>query len=141
MDNQLVNKMIMDEIGLEIGPEDLIIDQDFTQLLTVSGKNLKFMRNNKTRHEKNIIEFNPSENVKVMVHLFSYYLNKKNLEDGTYFPIYFPVLGSDGKTSALEIKGDIIIKSKYYKNESLKYLDIIMHINGEENVDLSYLDR
>lgn len=54
--------------------------------------------------------------------------------------MYFSVNNSDGKT-ALELKGKNTIKSKYYRNESLKYADAILRINGVENLDLSSIDE
>ena len=140
MDKVRITQIIMHEIGLDVDKNNNIVDQDNGQPIHFNGKELKYnLGEKKLRIGRNDVEFDPIENTKIMSHLFSYYLDKKNEEDGTYFPVYFSVSNPDGKSS-LEIKGDNTFKSKYYKNESLKYADAILRINGNEYTDLSSID-
>ena len=136
-----VTQILMHEIGLDVDKENNIVDQDNGQPIHFNGKELKYnLGEKKIPIGRNDIGFNPIDDTKVMSHLFSFYLDKKQEEDGTYFPVYFTVNNSNGKT-ALQLKGENTIKSEYFKNESLKYIDAILKINGTEDLDLSSIDE
>ena len=141
MDKIRATQIVMHEIGLDVDKYNNIVDQDNGQPLHFNGKVLKYNLSNRKIHMgRNDIEFDPIDNTKIMSHLFSYYLDKKNEEDGTYFPVYFPVNKADGK-SALEVRGNSTFKSKSYKNDSLKYVDLILRINGNTDIDLNDVDE
>ena len=141
IDKIRATQILMHEIGLDVDKENNIVDQDNGQPIHFNGKELKYNLGEKKIHMgRNDIGFNPIDDTKIMSHLFSFYLNKKQEEDGTYFPVFFAVNNSEGKT-ALQLKGETSIKSEYFKNESLKYMDAILRINGTEDLNLSSIDE
>lgn len=128
---------LMREIGLDVDINMCIIDQDTGIQLEYNGKKMVYQGN----RSKTSVPFDPLNNTKMMSHLFSYYTEKVQAEDGRYFSIFYQVKDSDTK-SHLEIKEDNgnIIKSESYTNDTLKYADLIFKINGEEK-DLSKEDK
>ena len=90
---------------------------------------------------KNDILFDPMNNSKLMSNLFAYYLTKLEENEGVVFESYYTKNGNEGRT-ALEIKNQYEkITSKYYNNDSMKYIDIILKLNGESGIDLSEYDK
>lgn len=135
MQKELTSRL-MQEIGLDVDNKNHIIDQDTGNLIQYNGKNLKYTEESQSilRSE---MEFNPIENPKLMSHLFSYYTNKIHEEDGRYVNIYYSVQDNPNtKKGAIELKEEkenISMKSASYNNDSLKYMDLILQLNGEDS--------
>lgn len=135
-----VNEMIMREIGLEVGHGNKIVDQDTGVPLTVGTSYI--MAPGAYCGRQNI-EFDPYNNRKLMGNLFGMYLEKYADESGIDCSTYYDV-NHDKKTQASAIEcrmsDNSLITSRPYIRDSLKYADIILQLNGEENVDLSEYD-
>jgi hypothetical protein len=138
-----LNRKILQEIGLDINDQQHVVDQDTFNLIQFNGKNIKYSINNPTvLIGKDDIKFDPINNVKLMSHLFTYHIDKIHEIDGIYYPVFYPIEGENGK-GAIEAKSDngTVVRSNFYNNDSLKYADLIMRINGEKDIDLSELDH
>ena len=144
MNNDLTVKL-MQEIGLDIDNNKHIVDQDTGSLLQFNGKNLKFVENEEEFIPRGDAAFDPIGNPKLMNHLFSYYTSKIHDEDGRYVNIYYPVQDSkDVKKGAIELKEEkenIKLRSENYYNDSLKYMDLILQLNGEDGNLSEYDDK
>ena len=128
-----INTIIMQEIGLEIGRNNKIYDQDTGVAPGFYGG----------RHA---IEFDPHNNKKMRGQLFGYFLNKYADESGVEIPSYHNIDDKSKDSGFIECLIDEDgtlnpIRSKAYKRDSLKYTDIIMQLNGDNSVDLSKYDQ
>lgn len=129
------------ELGLSVDSSHYLMDQDYGTFVFFNGKHIKAKRNNiepfVNKHE---VYFDPIRNVKLMRNLFQYYINKIYNLDNRYFSVFFPIYNKNGP-GALEIKNATeCYRSGNYNNESLRYIDLIFKISGEEHVDLSNFD-
>lgn len=141
MYEELLNRL-MSEIGLDVDDNNHIVDQDTGMNLQFNGKNLLCDDPTKRIFKKrDEITFNPIESPKLMNSLFSYYINKIHEEDGRYINIYYPV--QDGDKGYMELKEETTnttMKSNSYKNDCLKYADLILQLNGNDDNDLRKFD-
>lgn len=134
-----INKLIMREIGLEIGPENRITDQDTGLQIKLEGIDLVAPG---CYDGPQTIEFDPYNNRKMMVQLFSYFADKQRNETGIGILGFYNGSNTNNNSLSCRLTNDRIIESKPYRKESLKYTDLIMKINndGEEVDDLSKYD-
>lgn len=139
-ESEIIRKL-MYEIGLDINKYNIIIDQDTNQPIMMGGKFLKYSFNNKVKLDRDKdIYFNPLTNLNLMKNLFSYYLSKLENEN-IYFPVYFLLPNETRDKQCIVLRnGTYEIKSNYYKNIILAYLEIIFKIKGG-NIDFTYLDK
>lgn len=147
MNNQQYEGLIFtlkNELGLDFLQNGEIYDQDYNNILKFNGKSLKVPINGRLSiNPKYEIEFNPLNNPKLMGRLFEYYLQKLNQVDGRYILIYYYVSDPivNGRM-AIEVKeGDTVYRSKYYYNECLRLLDIILTLGGYTNIDYTIYDE
>ena len=132
------NKMIMEEVGLEIGERQRLYDQDTGCLVQLEGKDLVAPG---AASGKEAQEFDPYNSTRMMSQIFGYYAKK--LADSGEAPEYGVVYNVDcGKgMSRVEIKNDEEkLSSKAYQRDQCKYADLILQINGDENPDLKEFD-
>lgn len=131
------------EMGLGVDSNFNLIDQDFGTQIFFNAKNVKVIVNGvqPQLNKRTDILFDPINNVQLMRNLFQYYIKKLETE-GSVFTVYYPVQGSTPGQAKVEIKDTQLIpySSKYYFNECLRYIDLIMVLNEDENVDLSMFD-
>ena len=135
-----LNKRLMMEVGFDVGDHRRLIDQDTGLEVKFDGKYLVAPG---SKSGKNSIEFDPINDVHQMSSVFSYYNQKVASEDGEEVRTYFPV-ETDPKTNKgyIEARTDTkVYRSNEYNNDSLKFTDIIMKMNGANKVDLSEYDR
>lgn len=134
MINELTEK-IMSNIGLDIDKDFKVKDQDFNNFIIINNKYLKCSYGVEEPFiGKNDIYFDPLNNTRLMIFLFTYFLEKYSMLNNTYF-MSFIVLSGKNKTTALDIRGDINIVSDYYHSDTLKYIDIIFRISGYDNLE------
>lgn len=138
-----INTIIMQEIGLEIGRNNKIYDQDTGDAIRMNDMDLVAPGFYGGRHA---IEFDPHNNKKMMGQLFGYFLNKYADESGVEIPSYHNIDDKSKDSGFIECLIDEDgtlnpIRSKAYKRDSLKYTDIIMQLNGDNSVDLSKYDQ
>lgn len=135
-----INLRLMEEMGLDEGERRRIIDQDTGQLYQMKGKDLVTPG---SQGGKSAIEFDPINNARMMSYTFSKFLEK--LEDEESIP---GVRGYhiDPPDSTGHIRGTVTfddstkISSRSYRNETTCYADLVLRLNGEENVNLSKYD-
>lgn len=131
-----INTLIMQEIGLEVGRNQRIYDQDTGDALRINGMDIVAPG---CYGGKQAIEFDPYNNRKMMGQLFGHFLEKYSDETGVDVLSYYNVdSGSDVKVEC-RMSDDTIVSSKPYGRDSLKYTDIIMQLNGGES-DLTKYD-
>ena len=128
-----INNIIMQEIGLGVGDNHKIYDQDTGFELAIGGSSLVEPGYYGGR---NTIEFDPHNNRKMMVQMFEYFLRKHSSETDIDTLAYYNVSpaatdAANGEYIECRMSDDSFIKSRSYKRDSLKYTDIIMQLNGE----------
>lgn len=135
-----LNYKLMCDIGLDLDNNMNIIDQDFGNIIMIKGKALKASLNNiEPFIGGGDILFDPMNNYKLMANLFSYFIQKTQSTEDRYFNVFYPVQGSDNKT-AMEIKENMtVIRSGFYSNPCIAYIDLVFRIN-DEVYDLSMYD-
>lgn len=126
-----INEIIMNEMGLDIGLESRIYDQDTMRPIELNG--MKVMAPG-VYGGKQSVEFDPYNNRKQMSYLFSYYTKKYAEENGKEVVASYEVDGSNGK-GRIECRLDDneIISSGAYTRDTLKYADMVMRMNGDLN--------
>ena len=144
MENNVdISRKIFRAIGLDVDNANKIIDQDTCRPIEFKGKCIKYTSdpNKNLLLAKNDILFDPINNTKLMSNLFGYYLTKLEETENIAFDSYYVKAGNGGRT-ALELKSESeTITSKYYNNDSIKYMDMILRLNGESNIDLNEYDK
>lgn len=134
-----INKIIMQEIGLTIDNHQKVVDQDTREILKFKDKNLKYSSKNDIVITRNDVPFDPIDAKNMMTSLFNHFTEKINIEDGSYVSMYYDINSEEG--TALEaVIDNNKITSDFYKNDALKYLDIIMKINGADTSGLKQYD-
>lgn len=132
------NKMIMEEMGIEVGDRQRLYDQDTGAKLQFEGKDLVAPGAASGREAH---EFDPYNSNKLMAQMFNYYTGKL-AEGGEIDPFNVVYNVDTGKgMGRVEAKNDNeTIASKEYRREQCKYADILLQINGDENPDLKEFD-
>ena len=144
MENNIdISRKIFRAVGLDVDNANKLIDQDTCRPIEFKGKCIKFTSDpdKNLLLAKNDILFDPVNNTKLMANLFGYYLSKLEENEDMVFDSYYVKNGNGGRT-ALEVKNeDGTITSKYYNNDSIKYMDMILRLNGDSNIDLNEYDK
>lgn len=126
-----INEIIMNEMGLDIGLESRIYDQDTMRPIEVNG--MKVMAPG-VYGGKQSVEFDPYNNRKQMSYLFSYYTKKFAEENGKEVIASYAVDDDNGKGKIeCRLENNEIISSGSYQRDTLKYADMIMKMNGDPN--------
>ena len=133
-----VNNLIMQEIGLEVGRDQRIYDQDTGSSIRINGMDV-IAPGCYAGHKA--VEFDPHNNRKMMNQLFGYFLNKYSDETDIDVLSYYNVNTLDGEKIECKMSDNSTIRSKPYKRDSLKYTDIIMQLNGDNSEDLNKYDQ
>lgn len=126
------NKLMLDEMGFEIGAQRRLYDQDTGDALQFEGKNLYAPGHMPPNPDCQ--EFDPYNSPKMMSQMFSYYTAK--LAENGEIPDYSVIYNTD----APEGKGKVEIKnntdkltSGAYLRDQCRYADLILQINGEDD--------
>lgn len=132
------NKMIMEEMGIEIGDGRRLYDQDTGIKLQFDGKDLvapgSFIG-------RDVQEFDPYNSTRMMAQMFSYYTEKlvENGEADEYNVIYSVDTGN-GKGHVEMKNDDDKLISKDYCRDQCKYADLILQLNGDTDPNLKEFD-
>lgn len=136
-------ELVMDEIGLYADPNGRVVDQQTDTALQIKGKNLKFPIDESVKIGRNEIEFDPLNNQTLANSLFGFYLSNRFNEDGSkYISSYATVADNANKAKGtLEVKvgPEVMVSGEYYR-DSVKYVDMIMRMNGDSNANLNRFD-
>lgn len=134
------NMIAMRELGFDIGPLNRLIDQDTGEPVVMNGIPVVAPG---CYVGAQCIEFDPYNNRKMMTILFSYFAEKHEAETGVRVMVFAQNNFNDGYSNIeCRMSDNSIIKSKMYKRDSLRYLDLMMQMNdGPGNSeDLSMFD-
>lgn len=136
-----LNKVIMEEIGLTVDSSNRVMDQDTRAILSYKDKNMKYSSQNSVTLTNQDIIFDPASNKTVMGSLFNHFLGKIEEEDGTYVSLHYEKRNEENNSSALVavVNGEEVC-TDYYNNDSLKYVEMIKHLNEAEDTDLHSYD-
>ena len=129
-----VNNIIMQELGLEVGIGNRVIDQDTGSAIKFRGKNVMAPGFFNGRD----IEFDPVNNPKMMSKLFGCFLDVHSEESDVYVNTFYPIDDSNCIECAMSDQSKI--RSKSYDRDSLRYADIIIQLNGGRSSDLAKYD-
>lgn len=136
-------EMAMEELGLYADPNGRILDQQTDELLQIKGKTLKFVNDPAIRLERGEMEFDPLNNQTLANNLFGFYIDRRYNESGDrYVSNYATVADQQNKNmGVLQVKSEegTIVSNPYYM-DSLKYMDMIKRMNGEE-ANLAEFDK
>lgn len=132
------NRMMMEEMGIEVGDRQRLYDQDNGQLLQFEGKDLVAPGASSGREAQ---EFDPYNSTRMMAQMFTYYTDKlaANGEADEYNVIYNVDLGN-GKGRVEMKNDDDTMVSGVYQRDQCKYADLILQLNGDENPNLKEFD-
>jgi len=134
-----LNIRLMEEMGYEEGDRKRIYDQDSGCMCAFKGKDIVSPG---TAPGKQTVEFDPVNNPRMMNLLFGGFINKLQ-EEESIPPVssYFMKQDANGKNIATVVMEDSSqITSAPYLNETLAYTDLVLRLNGEEEVDLQEYD-
>lgn len=126
------NNLMLSEMGLEVGAQRRLYDQDTGDALQFEGKNLYAPGH--TPPHPDCQEFDPYNSYKMMYQMFSYYTAK--LADAGEIPEYSVIYNTDASNGKgrVEIKNNTDkITSDAYQRDQCRYADLILRINGEED--------
>lgn len=132
------NTLMLQEMGLEIDKRGNVVDQDTGTNLQFKGKAIKIGCT-----EKNEVEYNPIDNPNLMNALFNYYVDKVNREEDRYISVYYPSSKDKTEKGSIELRvGNETIKSDNFYNDSIKYGDLVLKLNGSAiKSDFTELDQ
>ena len=149
---RLLKKDLYDTLILAMGymvdGRGYIIDQDTNNVVVMDGKPLRrsiFCHNGE-------IPFDPIDNIKLASRLFTSFIQKDSIENGTYYRLWNDDTKQAGNriTCSLSVDSDSgPYKTLYYQVEPLKYIEIIFTISGmgytgaylKENYDIDEFNR
>ena len=132
------NRLMMQEMGIEIGARQRLYDQDTGLPLQFEGKDLVAPG---ASSGKGAQEFDPYNSTRMMAQMFTYYTDKlaQNGEAPEFNVIYNVDLGKG--QGRVEMKNDEEqISSAVYQRDQCKYADLILRLNGDENPNLTEFD-
>ena len=136
-----INKVIMEEIGLTVDSSNRVMDQDTRALLSYKDKNMKYSSQNSVTLTNKDIVFDPASNKAIMGSLFDHFLTKIEDEEGTYVSLHYEKKNEkDNSTALVAIVDGEEITTDYYNNDSLKYVEMMRHLNESIDTDLHNMD-
>lgn len=139
-----IAELFMKEIGLERHVEGInIVDQDTGVALQMGNKFLIYP-GIECPDKRMTISFDPASSWKILNMIFTYFLKKYSEENDEYVSYFYKYSDKIGIKDQLAVKmsNEKIYRSHPYYKECLRYLDIIMQLNGEKysDINLQYLD-
>lgn len=136
-----LNRILMEEIGLSVDKKNCIIDQDTREPMLYGGKSLKYSSKYEIPITNADIKFDPAYNKNLMVNLFKYFLSKIEAEDEIYVKTYSEVPKEDGTSALCLDLDDKRYMTKFYRNPTFKYIEMIQVLNcGEITAPLDAYD-
>lgn len=130
-----LKKLLMEEIGLGVDTMGNVIDQDTMQTIKFRNKNLKNDMSKGFR--KYDVIFNPQNNLRQMESLFKYATTKDDIEVLSYGNSQ----NKDGSYTCIVTTNTETLESQNYNNPSLGYIENILKLYGETDIDLKQYDR
>ena len=133
-----INLKIMQELGLEPNRHRQVIDQDSGMAIVINGMPVMAPGYYGGR---NSIEFDPYNNKKMMSQLFGHFLEKYADENGVSVSAFYNIDSKDnsGKVEC-KFSDNQVVTSRPYCRDTLKYVDIVMQLNGDQERNLEKYD-
>lgn len=140
--NDLGRSVIM-EMGLYIGKDNILRDQDTNMQIAFGGKNVKYTYNDPSKLYigENDVLFDPVDNYKLMNNMLGYYIDKEN-ESGNMSSVAPYMLDGDNRTvcQGVKLTNGERIEGGYFRNRSLSICDFILKCAGDTS-DIHNLDE
>ncbi len=124
-----INYMIMNEMGLGVGPNNVIYDEENGNVISINGMNIVAPG---SEFYGKAMEFDPHNNRKLMGCLFGYFIDKIASEGDMEVMTYYPKNRADGECIECRMTDNSLLRSKAYKRDSLKYTDLMIQLNGRD---------
>lgn len=133
-----INEMIMKEVGLDVGPRMRVIDQESGLPITFKGKEL-VAPNGLPNGE--VMIFDCYKSTSLMQRVFGLFADKFEEDTGDTIDRIHTASAPGNKATMTCVTSDgKEYTSSPYARDSLRYLDLIMQINGDESPDLQKFD-
>lgn len=140
--NDLGRAVIM-EMGLYIGKDNILRDQDTNAQIKFGGKNVKYTYEDPSKLYigENDTLFDPTGDYKLMNTMLGYYIDKEN-ELGNINSIAPYTLDGDNKTvcQGVKLTNGERIESGYFRNRCLSICDFVLKCAGNSD-DIHNLDE
>ena len=142
-----VNVKVLRALGFDVLSNGYIIDQDSMRKVSFKRKYLKYSSTGEVAMHHNDLEFDPVNNIRLMIELFSIFLKKEEEENGLYIEIYYTKPVDPDKTM---IEAHVpnpmgstdLIRSEPFKLQTLCYIEFIYGIAGiQDPISLQELNR
>lgn len=134
-------ELMMDELGLYADASGVVCDQDNDAPISINGKTLIYPSNPEVSlNKRNDMLFDPLNNPSLGKHLFGFYAEYRAEQD---IDSFYSMPGIDIKDKGIvraEADDKIIAESGNYFNDSVRYCDLIMRMNGDDNPNLEKFD-
>ena len=137
-----IGKAILDEMGIGIGPEYVLYDEDTGAPVQFQGKNIKFSVNNPDMVYigNGDVLFDPVHNLRMVTTMMGMYLDKESLADKETQCMYDDYNKEERTTShTIKFSDGQQVTSKYYKNKCLAICDNFLQM-ANMGSDLSDFD-
>lgn len=137
-----VGKAILDEIGIAIGADNALYDQDSLVPVQFQGKNIKYSAKDPSQiylGEGDVL-FDPIHNLRMITTMLGSYVDKEE-ENGREVLSMYDDYNRENKTTSHSIKfaDGKTVTSKHYKNRCLAICDNILEM-ANANYDLDKFD-
>lgn len=129
-----INNIIMQELGLEVGVGNRIIDQDTGCGIRFKGKEVVAPGFINGRS----IEFDPVNNLNMMSKFFGHFLDVHSEESDVHVSTFYSI--DDSNCIECRMSDQSSIRSRSYDRDALRYADIVIQLNGGRSSDLSKYD-
>lgn len=131
MQNPL-NRKLMTEVGLTTDKNSRVIDDENREPLIIKDNYLKYSSQYSVTVKNNEQPFDPMSNKYQMAVVFDHFLGKITEED---IPVTMYNEINNGSAIEVVLDDGKVITTKDYNDDSLKYMDAIMQLNGSSEVD------
>lgn len=135
-----LNNMLMKDMGLAEGDNHRIIDVEDGEICCLGTREIVSIG---YHGEKNIVEFDPINNPRMMNTLFMEFIDKlteeETIEGCTSFGTY-QVPGTDKNIARITMDSGEVIESRPYKTEGLCFAELVKKLNGEDDDDFTKYD-
>lgn len=141
-DEASIGKAIIDEMGVGIGPDYVLYDEDTGAPVQFQGKNIKFSANNPelVYIGAGDVLFDPVHNLRMVTTMMGMYLDKEESNGKEAQCMYDDNNREDRTTShTIKFSNGESITSKFYKNRCLAICDNFLEM-ANMNSDLSEFD-
>lgn len=141
---QELNDMVMRKIGLDLDRQYNIIDQDTGIQLQLNGKLIKYYFGSEINNPDSNVDgdkiLDSMRDSYLMNFLVAYYIGKLKYEDpDLYIYSFHPINDRFSERTALEFKGSINLKTRFYYNDCLKFIEGLYRLDNDD-IDLSEYD-